>query len=103
AFAFVSASPGATVVSNLVSWTVASLPANAATNFTVTASFPGNGDFTNIAFALASTFDPNPTNNNGTSPSSQVKTLVAAPQFALSVGASVTQIGPNTYLVGTNA
>jgi uncharacterized repeat protein (TIGR01451 family) len=103
-FSFVSASGGGTTnAGNLVTWSIVSLAKNAATNLTVTAVFPGNGNFTNIAFASASTFDPNPTNNNGTSPSSQVKTLVAAPQFALSVGASVTQIGPNTYLVGTNA
>ncbi|MGA3163965.1 MAG: DUF11 domain-containing protein, partial [Verrucomicrobiota bacterium] len=96
-FAFVSATPSATVSNNLVSWPAISLAKNAVSNFMVTAVSAVGGNFTNIAFATSDTLDPNLTNNNGTSPASQVQTTIALAQFALLIsGAPV--FNPQTGL-----
>ena len=63
----------------------------------VTAVSARGGNFTNIAFATSGTLDPNPTNNNGTLPASQVQTTVTGSQFELMVsGAPV--FNPQTGL-----
>jgi uncharacterized repeat protein (TIGR01451 family) len=77
-FTFVSASPSSTVSNNLVSWPAINLAKNAVSNFTVTAVSAAGGNFTNIAFATSGTFDPNPTNNNGTLTNAQVRTTVTS-------------------------
>ncbi|HXI69439.1 MAG TPA: Ig-like domain-containing protein [Verrucomicrobiae bacterium] len=77
-FTFVSAVPAtATVVSNLVTWPGFSLANGARSNFTVTATSDEGGSFTNIAFGGTGTFDPNPTNNDGTLTNSQSRTVVS--------------------------
>jgi uncharacterized repeat protein (TIGR01451 family) len=76
-FTFISTVPAtATVSNNLVSWPALSLASGARSNFVVTAVSAQGGSFTNIAFGTTGTFDPNPTNNNGTSTNSQVPTVV---------------------------
>jgi uncharacterized repeat protein (TIGR01451 family) len=76
-FTFVSATPAtATVASNLVSWPAFNLANKGKTNFTVKVVSTEGGSFTNVAFATSDSFDPNPTNNNGTSASSQARTVV---------------------------
>ncbi len=76
-FAFVSATPAtATVSNNLVSWPGFNLTNTASSIFTVTAVSAEGGNFTNIAFATTGTFDPNPTNNDGSAPGARVNTSV---------------------------
>ena len=94
---FISASGGGTFSNNVITWPViASLTNGATTNFTFTVSAPGTGQFTNVAFAASSTFDPDLTNNDGTASASQVRTVVAPSQFALLAGTPV--FNPQTGL-----
>jgi uncharacterized repeat protein (TIGR01451 family) len=102
-FTFVSATPPtATLVSNLVSWPVFNLANKGKTNFTVTAVSAEGGSFTNVAFATSGSFDPNPTNNNGTSASSQTRTVVT-PRADVAVfktgGTNVMAGGAVTYTI----
>ena len=81
---FNSASAGGSFSNNVVNWpTIPALTNGGSTNFTIAITATNAGVFTNIASALSSTPDPNPTNNNGTSPASQVQTTVSSAQFAL--------------------
>ena len=103
---FISASAGGTNAggTNLVVWpAIPVLPAGAATNFILTVTATNLGVFTNVASATASTPDPNPANNNGSLPVSQLQTLVLVPQFSIAAGTNVVQVGANTYSVGFNA
>ena len=104
---YVSEVPPASVSGNLANWTVASLAAGAQTNFTVTAVSTGGGNFTNVAYAVAGTVDPNATNNNGTLASSQTRTTVTpvADVAVFKTGnASVAAGGTVIYtIVATNA
>jgi len=76
-FTFISAVPAtATVSNNFVIWPALNLAAGGRSNFVVTAVSAQGGSFTNIASGITGTFDPNPTNNNGTATNSQVVTTV---------------------------
>jgi len=94
---FVAASGSGKVTNSLVTWPpIKSLAVGAATNFTLTVKAPDAGTFTNIASALAVTYDPNPTNNNGVSPGSQAQTVVAPVQLNVIAGTPV--LNPQTGL-----
>ncbi|MGD0086538.1 MAG: DUF11 domain-containing protein, partial [Verrucomicrobiota bacterium] len=95
---FSSASAGGSFSSNIINWpTIPALTNGGWANFTVTVTATNVGVFTNGALAFASTLDLNPTNNDGTSPASQVRTTVSLAQFALGVsGAPV--FNPQTGL-----
>jgi RNase H-fold protein (predicted Holliday junction resolvase) len=100
-FQFISGLPTeAGVSNNLVSWPAISLANHKTTNFQVTARSSAAGLFTNIAFSISDTPDPNPANNNGTAVGSQAKVSVttnaAAPQFAIRAGTNV--FNPQTGL-----
>jgi uncharacterized repeat protein (TIGR01451 family) len=80
---FVAASGGGKATNSLVTWPVVrALPAGGSTNYTLTVNAPYAGTFTNVASALAVTFDPNPTNNSGVSPASRASTVVAPPELS---------------------
>ncbi len=95
---FNSASAGGSFSNSVVNWpTIPALTNGGSTNFNITVTAASAGVFTNIASAFSSTLDLNPTNNDGTSPASQVQTSVSLAQFALAVsGAPV--FNPQTGL-----
>jgi len=104
AVTFVSASDGGINADGVVTWPViSSLAAGEATNFVVSVKAPIDGSFTNFAFASASTADPDPSNNDGSSAASQVFSTVVNPQadvITTVVGPSnVVANGSVTYLV----
>jgi uncharacterized repeat protein (TIGR01451 family) len=102
-FTFVSAVPATATVSNqVVSWPGFRLANGARSNFTVTVVSVG-GNFTNVAAATSALLDPNPTNNNGSAATAQVKTLVAPGGLPISVGTNSVPLGGNQYRVSTNA
>ena len=96
--AFSSTSAGGSFSNNVITWpTIPALTNGGSTNFTITVTAPNVGVFTNIASALSSTLDLNLTNNNGTSPASQVQTAVMPAQFMFGIsGAPV--FNPQTGL-----
>jgi uncharacterized repeat protein (TIGR01451 family) len=95
---FNSASAGGLFSTNLITWpAIPALTNGGSTNFTITITAPNVGVFTNVASALSSTLDLNLTNNNGTSPASQVQTTVAPAQFTLLVS-GVPVFNPQTGL-----
>ncbi len=107
-FTFISATPpNSSLVSNVVSWAVFKLAANAKTNFTLTAVSLEGGTFTNFATATSDAYDPNPTNNNGTATNSQVRTVIAATadvQVFKDGGTNVAAGGTVNYVItATNA
>ena len=72
-----SASGSPQLNGNLLTWSAITLVGGSSTSFTVMVTAPANGmQITNIASGDADTPDPNPTNNNGTLPASQVITTV---------------------------
>jgi uncharacterized repeat protein (TIGR01451 family) len=74
---FVSASDGGNYSNSIVTWPlITSLSAGDKTNYTFTVKSLITGLFTNIASALAVTYDPNPTNNTGVSSASQAQIQV---------------------------
>ncbi|MDB6121937.1 MAG: hypothetical protein JWQ71_930, partial [Pedosphaera sp.] len=94
---FVSASGGAAFSNNVVTWpAIASLIKGASTNFTITVKAPISGSFTNKASATSSTLDPVNSNNDGTSPGSQVNTSISTGQFGILAGPNV--FNPQTGL-----
>jgi hypothetical protein len=95
---FNSASAGGSFSNNVINWpTIPALTNGGSTNFTITVTAASMGVFTNVASALSSTLDLNLTNNDGTSPASQVKTTVAPAQFALAAS-GVPVLNPQTGL-----
>jgi uncharacterized repeat protein (TIGR01451 family) len=95
---FNSASAGGSFSNNVITWpTIPALTNVGSTNFTITVSAGSAGVFTNVASALSSTLDLNLTNNNGTSPASQVQTTVSSAQFALAAS-GVPVLNPQTGL-----
>jgi uncharacterized repeat protein (TIGR01451 family) len=137
---FTSASGGGVFSNGVVSWPVlASLASGQATNLTVNVapsmagstnllSFPTNRPFnfidtnmtffsgivTNIASAFATTYDPNPSNNNGTLPTEQVQTVIVPGVFSVVVATNtyptnavvtntIIPIGPDLFIVGAGA
>jgi uncharacterized repeat protein (TIGR01451 family) len=98
---FVSATSGGKATNSIITWPlVSSLPLGAVTNYSLTVRSTGPGLFTNTASALAVTYDPNPTNNSGVSPGSQVETIVGATPFGILAGAAV--LNPQTGLYEEN-
>ncbi len=109
---FSSASGGGVANSGAVTWPViTALASGGVTYYTVTATAPANGPFTNSASATSSTVDPNAANNNGTAADSQVITTVApqadvatscsgpasvAPGATFNYSITVTNLGPST-------
>jgi uncharacterized repeat protein (TIGR01451 family) len=94
---FVSASSGGVFTNNTITWPpILSLAVGASTNYTVTARSLSAGVFTNLASALAATFDPNVTNNSGVAPASQVLTTVGPAHFGFLIGPPV--LNPQTGL-----
>ncbi|MGA2683703.1 MAG: DUF11 domain-containing protein, partial [Verrucomicrobiota bacterium] len=95
---FSGASAGGSLSNNAINWpTIPALTNGGSTNFIITVTAASPGVFTNVASALSSTLDLNPTNNDGTSPASQVQTTVSLAEFALGVsGAPV--FNPQTGL-----
>ena len=106
-----TASGNYSVSNNVIIWSAATLAGGAATNFIVTLTAPDSGTLTNIASSISDTADPNPGNNDGSSPSSVVATpvtLVADLSIGKSAAASVlatsnliytisvTNLGPST-------
>ena len=63
--------------------------------FTVTVDAPASGSFTDTASSTSPTFDPNLTNNNGSSANSQASTLVIPLPIA---DIAVLNVGPATVL-----
>jgi uncharacterized repeat protein (TIGR01451 family) len=95
---FSSSSAGGSFSNNVINWpTIPALANSGSTNFTITVTAANMGVFTNVASALSSTLDLNLTNNNGTSPASQVQTTVASAHFALLVS-GVPVFNPQTGL-----
>jgi uncharacterized repeat protein (TIGR01451 family) len=95
---FNSSSAGGSFSNNVINWpTIPALTNGGSTNFTITVTAANIGAFTNVASALSSTLDLNLTNNNGTSPASQVQTTVASAYFALLVS-GVPVFNPQTGL-----
>jgi hypothetical protein len=95
---FNSASAGGSFSNNVITWpTIPALTNGGSTNFTIAVIVPNVGVFTNVASALSSTLDLNLTNNDGTSPASQVQTTVIPAQFMFGIsGAPV--FNPQTGL-----
>ena len=82
---------------NVVYWPqIKSLRVGASTNYTVTVYSQTVGTFTNVASALAMTYDPNPTNNSGVLPIARVQTEVQVSQFGILGGTPV--LNPQTGL-----
>ena len=97
--AFVSASGSGSVSNNIVRWpAIASLSNGASASVTVTVTAPTNGIFTNTASASSLTPDPNPANNNGSAPASQVITTVATAQGQFGIGSTMTGLNPQSGL-----
>jgi uncharacterized repeat protein (TIGR01451 family) len=82
-YAFVTAVPtNVTVVNGLVSWPAINLAGGQTATFNLTALPITAGLQTNKAFATSVTYDPNSTNNDGSSTNSQVTILVTPPIIA---------------------
>jgi uncharacterized repeat protein (TIGR01451 family) len=94
---FASASGSGVFSNNIVTWPMLAAFANGATtNFTLTVSASSTGQFTNIASASSTTFDPNPTNNAGSSLVLQVLPAASSAQFGWFQGPAV--LNPQTGL-----
>ena len=94
---FISASAGGIFSNNIVTWpTLALLPNGGVTNFAITVAVTVTGSFTNVASASSSTKDPDLSNNDGSSPNSQVKTDATPGQFGILAGTPV--FNPQTGL-----
>ncbi len=93
---FTGASSGYTINSNVVSWSLLSLPRGVATNFTVTLMATAlSNAFVNVAIGTSTTPDPTLTNNNGSALKSRVSTKVT-PQADV----RVLMFGPTNVVVG---
>jgi uncharacterized repeat protein (TIGR01451 family) len=84
---YVSTVSTGAIANGQVTWPpVPVLPVGGSTNYTLTLYTTNLGYITNVAYASAVTPDPNLTNNNGTLPASQARTLVSP--FAYTYGAT---------------
>ncbi|WP_034609950.1 Ig-like domain-containing protein [Cellulomonas sp. URHD0024] len=72
----VFATGGGVVAGGTVTWTVASLANQADVQLTVTGFAPMSGTLTNTVSSTSTTSDPNPSNNNGSTPGQAVTTRV---------------------------
>ena len=75
-YTFVGASSGGVDFGNVVTWNLASLPANGVTNFTVTAFAAQGGSYTNVASGATAVLDLNLTNNNGSLANAKSVTVI---------------------------
>ena len=95
---FQSATGGATFAAGVVTWpSIGSLGNGVTTSFTVTLRATGSGTFVNLLASSASTADPNAGNNNGSSPTSQVATIVGPTADLVT-----TKSGPAAVTAGQN-
>ena len=95
---FVSASSGGTSNHLVITWPqILSMPVGGSSNYTFTVRALKAGTFTEIASAIAATFDPNPTNNTGVLPVSQAQTTVTLPQFTWLAGTPVLNAQTGLY------
>jgi uncharacterized repeat protein (TIGR01451 family) len=74
---FVSATDGIAPSGSTLTWPAMNMTPGTVVIFTVTVTAPANGTMLDIASSTASSYDPNPANNNGTAAASQVATLVS--------------------------
>jgi uncharacterized repeat protein (TIGR01451 family) len=94
---FVSATGGGVFSNNIITWpAIAAFGNGATTNFILTVKAPGLGQFTNVASAVSTTFDPNPANNDGSALASQIQTVIGSAQFGILAGTAV--FNPQTGL-----
>jgi large repetitive protein len=94
-YTFVGASANGATNGNFVTWIIPVLPANGATNFTVTLFAVEGGTFTNIASGISATPDLNTANNDGSQTNAQVVTTVSA-----SADVAVFKTGTTSVLAG---
>jgi uncharacterized repeat protein (TIGR01451 family) len=98
---------GGTVSGGTVTWTLPSLVPETDVTFTVTGSAPSAGTLVNTAHASAVTQDPNPANNDGSTPGQSVETVVNAaappPNHPPSVGDAVVSTRATQTVAGTVA
>ena len=94
---FVSTTGGGTNNGGVVTWPIIpDLTNGGAITFTLTVHAPGSGSFTDAASSTSPTFDPNLSNNNGSSATPQVTTLVVPPPIA---DIAVFNVGPSTVTI----
>ena len=98
---FVSASGGGTTNANVqqVVWSGFSLPANTATNFTLSLKAPAGGYVTNIASVVSSAADSNLANNTATNITLVTTVIIPAVSAHIS---SFTLASTNVVISGTN-
>ena len=73
---YFSSSSGGSSNNGAVTWSAFNLAANTSTNFTVTVTAPGSGSMTNTVSSSATTYDPDPSNNNGSATGAAAVTTV---------------------------
>ncbi|MGE0553149.1 MAG: hypothetical protein AB7R55_06945, partial [Gemmatimonadales bacterium] len=84
AVGFVSASDGGQVAGRVVQWpAIARLAPDAEATYTVTVRAPVAGSFTNVVAATSAFPDPDPANNNGSSPAARPTTNVRPVDLAI--------------------
>ncbi|MFB2935154.1 hypothetical protein ACE1B6_07725 [Aerosakkonemataceae cyanobacterium BLCC-F154] len=99
---FNNASNGGTFADGVVTFpAIPSLAPGASVTLTVTATAPNSGGpFVNVVSSTADTFDPNPSNNDGSQPENHQVTTTLTPAIA---DVQVTQTGPAAPVnVGSN-
>ena len=67
---------GGTVANGQAVWTVGTVAVGSTLTFDLTGRAPSSGSFTDVVSSTSSTPDPDPTNNDGTSASASVRTIV---------------------------
>lgn len=77
AAAFVGASAGGAVVDGVVQWTVGSLPIGDTLVLTVDLLAPPSGTLVSVVAATTGTIDPDPSDNDGSAPTSRATTQVS--------------------------
>ncbi|TVQ64457.1 MAG: DUF11 domain-containing protein, partial [Spirulina sp. DLM2.Bin59] len=85
---------------NFIVWDVDSLAAGTTVEYTVTVRLDTPGEYTNIARSTSDTFDPNPINNDGSSPDAQVTTIIPDPDPDPLPALSLTKTGPEQFNPG---
>ncbi len=93
---FSNASSGGVFSNGVVTWPGINLANGGFTNYTLIATAPSSGSFTNRVSGTSDTPDPDPSNNNGSSAAGQVTTTAVTPTFGVSAGSIV--LNPQTGL-----
>jgi uncharacterized repeat protein (TIGR01451 family) len=98
---------GGSVAGGTVTWNLPSLVSGTDVTFTVTGTAPSAGTLLNTAHASAATQDPNPANNDGSTPGQSVETVVNAaappPNHPPTVGDAVVSTRATQTVAGTVA